>query len=361
MARRSEMKGMYTAVRWFGMGGSDKTKPPPVQRGAPQQQPSAVVPEYKAYYLDHRATKQDALTIIVNFNDQLKNIDRYIMEQARTLKADLNDDYLLKQVCLNFSTKYLNLTDTEKCIFNLPSQTQNQPEEDEAQEETAESAQQQQKPKPNANDVLKLGKTKEQTHVIQCCVDMGDIMRAMLMYLQTKQQNINAGRDDRISSRTLMDLWTMILHSLMQIEGIFFEYSFFQSTNRWAKTFEQIQKEVLLEEDNFLQSKISTTKNISYYANKLAERDEEILNKTKEYSEQTRNMQLAQLMDIISTNQQRERRDISRRFGLQDVDTLQTRLMREKQEEERKKSAAAQQQRGSSSSRSYSSGWRLFS
>jgi len=360
MARRSEMKGMYTAVRWFGMGGSEKTKPPPAP--APQQQPSVVVPEYKAYYLDHNATKQDALSIIVNFNNQLNNIDRYIMEQARTLKADLNDDYLLKQVCSNFSAKYLNLTDTEKCIFNLPSQTQNQPEEDEAQEETAESAQQiQQNPKPNANIVLKLGKQNENAYVIQCCMEMGNIMRTMLMYLQTKQQNINAGRDDRISSRTLMDLWTMILHSLMQIEGIFFEYSFFQSTNPWAKTFEQIQKEVLLEEDNFLQSKISTTKNISYYANKLAERDEEILNKTKEYSEQTRNMQLAQLMDIISTNQQRERRDISRRFGLQDVDTLQTRLMREKQEEERKKSAAAQQQRGSSSSRSYSSGWRLFS
>ena len=263
MARRSEMKGMYTAVRWFGMGGSEKTKPPPAP--APQQQPSVVVPEYKAYYLDHNATKQDALSIIVNFNNQLNNIDRYIMEQARTLKADLNDDYLLKQVCLNFSTKYLNLTDTEKCIFNLPSQTQNQPEEDEAQEETAESAQQQQqKPKPNAYDVLKLGKPKE-AYVIQCCVDMGDIMRAMLMYLQTKQQNINAGRDDRISSRTLMDLWTMILHSLMQIEGIFFQYGFFQSTNLWAKTFEQIQKEVLLEEDNFLQSKISTTKEpVSY-------------------------------------------------------------------------------------------------
>jgi len=358
MARRSEMKGMYTAG-WFGMGGSQKTKPlPSAPRPAPQQQPS--FPQYKAYYLDHNATKQDALTIIVNFNDQLNKIDRYIMEQARTLKADLNDDYLLKQVCSNFSAKHLNLTDPEKCIFNLPSQTQNQPEEDEAQEETAESAQQQQKPKPNANDVLKLGKTKEQTHVIQCCVDMGDIMRAMLMYLQTKQQNINAGRDDRISSRTLMDLWTMILHSLMQIEGIFFEYSFFQSTNRWAKTFEQIQKEVLLEEDNFLQSKISTTQELSNYANELAKRDEAILQTTKEYSEQTRNMQLAQLMDIISTNQEQEKRDISRRFGLRDGDNLQSRLLKEKQEDERKKIAAAQQ-RNTSSTRASSSGWPFFS
>jgi len=191
-------------------------------------------------------------------------------------------------------------------------------------------------------------------------VDMGDIMRAMLMYLQTKQQNINAGRDDRISSRTLMDLWTMVLHSLMQIEGIFFQYSFFQSTNLWAKTFEQIQKEVLLEEDNFLQSKISTTKNISSFANKLAERDEAILQTTKKYSEQTRNMQLAQLMDIISTNQQRERRDISRRFGLQNGDTLQSRLLKEKQEDERKKIAAAQQ-RNTSSTRASSSGWPFFS